>query len=384
MQKTISQIESEAACQNSTESASDQLYQTAFASWQQDTENVFSFCPPNPNPQTVFLEGIGMQKEDPAILERRALQRISNHFGILFLHQLLVPYFIILVCILLFSFTSTPLSYSLHDMVLYGSDGAVLITIILQTLFRFGVPLFIAAHKMKMPREVTFCHQDAPISAWLRTAAVTLCIFSVFGGVLMCFPETIIQVLTLGTLSHSILCMEPPYQLTYFLFILLCRPIFETILYHGSMLHVLRQFGDDTAVLLTAIFSAMMSENLLTGISAFALSLLAGREILRHQNILIGLFARYIYYILIFFGFHISIFQNDVPLPGRNIAVILIGMIGMLLCILLLWKAPFKGKKRFQSIRSTGKCCLTFLIQANLMTFCMFVAFALLIVTSIL
>ena len=43
MQKTISQIESEAACQNSTESASDQLYQTAFASWQQDTENVFSF-----------------------------------------------------------------------------------------------------------------------------------------------------------------------------------------------------------------------------------------------------------------------------------------------------------------------------------------------------
>lgn len=325
-----------------------------------------------------------MQKEDPAILERRALQRISNHFGILFLHQLLVPYFIILVCILLFSFTSTPLSYSLHDMVLYGSDGAVLITIILQTLFRFGVPLFIAAHKMKMPREVTFCHQDAPISAWLRTAAVTLCIFSVFGGVLMCFPETIIQVLTLGTLSHSILCMEPPYQLTYFLFILLCRPIFETILYHGSMLHVLRQFGDDTAVLLTAIFSAMMSENLITAISAFALSLLAGRGILRHQNILIGLFARYIYYILIFFGFHISIFQNDVPLPGRNIAVILIGMIGMLLCILLLWKAPFKGKKRFQSIRSTGKCCLTFLIQANLMTFCMFVAFALLIVTSIL
>jgi len=127
-----------------------------------------------------------------------------------------------------------------------------------------------------------------------------------------------------------------------------------------------------------------MSENLITAVFTFTLSLLTGRTILRHQNILIGLFARYIYYILMFFSFHISIFRNDVPLPGRNIAIIIIGIIGMVLCILSVWKTPFKGKQRFQSICSTGKCCATFLIQANLMTFCMFIALALLIVTLIL
>ncbi len=384
MQKTIPQTESEVSCQNTTESTSNQSYQTVFASWQQDTENVFSFCPPVPNPQATFLEGIGLQEEDPAILERRALQRISNRFGILFLCQLLIPPLIIPICILFFSFIDMPLFYSLHDIVLYGSDSAVLIILLLQKLFRFGVPLCIAACWIKMPKQIKFCHQKTPISVWLRTFAVSLCIFAAFGCILMCFPEATIQHLTLGTLSHSILCMSPPYQLTFFLFTLLFRPLLETIFYHGSMLHVLRQFGDNTAVLLTAIFSAMMSESLMIGISTFTISLLAGREILRYQNILIGLFARYLYSILIFFGFHISIFQNNIPLPGRNIAVILIGIIGILLCILLFRKVPFKGRQQFSSICSTGKCCLTFLIQANSMTFCMFVALVLLIITTIL
>lgn len=381
MQKTISHTES----QNNTEANSDQPYQVAFTSWQQEPNNVFSFCPPDPKPQTVFLEGMGLQEEEPAILERRALQRISNRFGILFLHQLLVPRFIMMICIFFFSFINNiPLAYSLHDTVLYGADGAVLFTIILRKLFRFGVPLCIAARWIKMPRQVILCHQKMPPSAWLRTFAVTLCIFSISGCILMCFPENITHYLTLGTLAHSILCMEPPYQLVCFLFALLSRPIFETMLYHGSMLHVLRQFGDNTAILLTATFSALMSENLITAVFTFTLSLLTGRTILRHQNILIGLFVRYIYYTLMFLSFHISIFRNDVPLPGRNIAIIIIGIIGMVLCILSVWKTPFKGKQRFQSICSTGKCCATFLIQANLMTFCMFIALALLIVTLIL
>lgn len=381
MQKPISHTKS----QNNTETNSDQPYQAAFISWQQKPNNIFSFCPSDSNSQTVFLDGMGLQEEEPSILERRALQRISNRFGILFLHQLLGPRFIMMICVFFFSFINNiSLTYSLHDTVLYGTDGAVLFTIILRKLFRFGIPLCIAAHWIKMPKQVTFCHQKTPSSTWLRTFAVTLCIFSISGCILMCFPENITHYLTLGTLAHSILCMSPSYQLTYFLFALLARPIFETILYHGSMLHVLRQFGDNTAILLTAIFSALMSENLITAVFTFTLSLLTGGTILRHQNILIGLFARYVYYILLFLSFHVSIFQNDVPFPFRNLAIIITGIIGIVLCILSVRKTPWKRKQQFQSIYSTGKCCVTFLIQANSMTLCMFIALALLIVTLIL
>lgn len=380
MPKTISHTES----QNNTAVHSDDPYQAAFTAWQQEPNNGFSFYAPDSKPQTVFLEGVGLQEEEPAVLERRALQQISNRFGILFLHQLLIPHFIMTICILFLSLIdSISLSYSLHDNVLYGTDGAVLFTIILRKLFRFGTPLCIASLWIKMPRQVTACHQKAPSFARLRTFAGTLCIFSLSGLILMCFPESTAHYLALGTLAHSILCMEPPYQGFYFLFALLFCPIFETLLYHGSMLHVLRQFGDRTAILLTAIFSALMSENLITAAFTFALSLLAGREILRYQNILLGLFVRFVYHILMFLAFHTSIFRDDIPFPGRNVSIILIGIIGILLYIISIRKAPFQKKQQFQSISSTGKCCMTFLVQANAMTFCMFLALASLIITLI-
>ena len=197
-------------------------------------------------------------------------------------------------------------------------------------------------------------------------------------------PESSIHYITLGALSHTILCMDTQHQIFYFIFVLIFRPIFETMLYNGSIMHVLRQFGDDTAVLLTATFSALMAENLVTGISTFAVSILAAREILRDENIYVGLFSRSVYYTLMFVLFHTSIFRNNVPIPNRMLWILIIGIVGMLLGTLVIWKAPFQGSKRFYSIRSAGKCSLIFLIQANLMTVCVFVSLALSVVSLIL
>lgn len=300
MQKTIFRTKSTIPCRDDAELASEQTYQIAFTAWQEQPGNEFSFRQPGSTTQAVFLEGMGLQEEEPAVLERRALQRISNQLGILFLHQLLSPYLVLIFCVVVFSLLGGSLSYSLHDNVLYGSNNLVLLTMILRKIVRFGVP------------------------------------------------------------------------------------IFETMLYNGSIMHVLRQFGDDTAVLLTATFSALMAENLVTGISTFAVSILAAREILRDENIYVGLFSRSVYYTLMFVLFHTSIFRNNVPIPNRMLWILIIGIVGMLLGTLVIWKAPFQGSKRFYSIRSAGKCSLIFLIQANLMTVCVFVSLALSVVSLIL
>lgn len=327
---------------------------------------------------------MGLQEEEPAVLERRALQRISNQLGILFLHQLLAPYLVLIVCVIVFSLLGGSLSYSVHDNVLYGSNDLVLITMILRKIVRFGVPIFMAKRLLKMPKTVTCCRQKTVPSTWIRTLGITMCVFFAFGMILNFLPESSIHYITLGALSHTILCLDTQHQIFYFAFVLIFRPIFETMLYNGSIMHMLRQFGDDTAVLLTATFSALMAENLVTGISTFAVSILAAREILRYENIYVGLFSRTVYYTLMFVLFHTSIFRNNVPIPNRMLWILVIGVVGMLLCIMVVWKAPFQGSKRFYSVRSVGKCYVTFLIQANLMTICVFVSLALSVISLIL
>lgn len=384
MQKTIFRTKSTIPCRDDAELASEQTYQTAFTAWQEQPSNEFSFRQPGSTTQAVFLEGMGLQEEEPAVLERRALQRISNQLGILFLHQLLAPYLVLIVCVIVFSLLGGSLSYSVHDNVLYGSNDLVLITMILRKIVRFGVPIFMAKRLLKMPKTVTCCRQKTVPSTWIRTLGITMCVFFAFGTILNFLPESSIHYITLGALSHTILCLDTQHQIFYFAFVLISRPIFETMLYNGSIMHVLRQFGDDTAVLLTATFSALMAENLVTGISTFAVSILAAREVLRYENIYVGLFSRTVYYTLMFVLFHTSIFRNNVPIPNRLLWILIIGIVGMLLGTLVIWKAPFQGSKRFYSIRSAGKCSLIFLIQANLMTICVFVSLALSVVSLIL
>ena len=253
---------------------------------------------------------------------------------------------------------------------------------ILRKIVRFGVPIFMAKRLLKMPKAVTCCRQKTVPSTWIRTLGITMCVFFAFGMILNFLPESSIHYITLGALSHTILCMDTQHQIFYFAFVLIFRPIFETMLYNGSIMHVLRQFGDDTAVLLTATFSALMAENLVTGISTFAVSILAAREILRDENIYVGLFSRSVYYTLMFVLFHTSIFRNNVPIPNRLLWILIIGIV--VLVIGYIWKAPFQGSKRFYSIRSAGKCSLIFLIQANLMTVCVFVSLAISVISLIL
>ena len=130
---------------------------------------------------------MGLQEEEPAVLERRALQRISNQLGILFLHQLLSPYLVLIFCVVVFSLLGGSLSYSLHDNVLYGSNNLVLLTMILRKIVRFGVPIFMAKRLLKMPKTVTCCRQKTVPSTWIRTLGITMCVFFAFGMILNFF-----------------------------------------------------------------------------------------------------------------------------------------------------------------------------------------------------
>lgn len=71
MQKTIFRTKSTIPCRDDAELASEQTYQTAFTAWQEQPGNEFSFRQPGSTTQAVFLEGMGLQEEEPAVLERR-------------------------------------------------------------------------------------------------------------------------------------------------------------------------------------------------------------------------------------------------------------------------------------------------------------------------
>ena len=67
MQKTIFRTKSTIPCRDDAELASEQTYQTAFTAWQEQPGNEFSFRQPGSTTQAVFLEGMGLQEEEPVV-----------------------------------------------------------------------------------------------------------------------------------------------------------------------------------------------------------------------------------------------------------------------------------------------------------------------------
>ncbi len=383
MQKTVSRSETEIIYQQDTELSADDAYQSAFQSWRQQTDHPFVLSDHPTKTPVTFLEGVGMQEEDPSMLLRRKLRRISNYMGSIFLSELVAPYLVSLVCIFAFSFCRLDVSYSIHDSILYGDDLPVLTTMILQELARYCVPLLIMRFWIRMPRQVTYCHQKTPVDGWLRTLAVTGCTFSTFSCFFMALPKTTGYDFALGRLHASLFGLSPTYQTIYFLFMMLCHPLLETILYNGTMLHTLRQFGDDTAVLLTALFAALMTQNLLTAGAIFTLSVLCSRMVLRYHNIFAALISRYIFYFLSFLNFYFFVFRGSVSSFLQNAVVLSIGLISMLICILLTWKAPI-SKSRMMTNSKVWKSTFQFVSQANLLTLAMGIALILSIIAVVL
>ena len=180
MQKTIFRTKSTIPCRGDAKLASEQTYQTAFTAWQEQPGNEFSFRQPGSTTQAVFLEGMGLQEEEPAVLERRALQRISNQLGILFLHQLLSPYLVLIFCVVVFSLFGGSLSYSVHDNVLYGSNDLVLITMILRKIVRFGVPIFMAKRLLNAKGRDLLPTKDNPFCVGSDVGHYDVCLFRIW------------------------------------------------------------------------------------------------------------------------------------------------------------------------------------------------------------
>lgn len=385
MPSTVLQSEKKPVNPVSVSQTASGSYETAFDAWQKQPGNVFACHLPEHNGnEIVFLEGVGIQEKDPAILERRAIENISNRFGILFLFQLLLPHLMILIAIFLFSFTDTTVSYSLHDNMLYGSDIAVFTTILLKKIFRFLIPIVIARKWIHMPKQVLFCHQKVPVLNLLKTLSATAVVFVVMNCWILCFPQYDANTIILGSDYRSIAYMEPPYQLAYFILILLFRPILETILYNGSILHVLRQFGDRAAILITAVLSACMAENLLMALSSFGVSCITGIAILKSGDFRSGLVIRLFYYLISFCTFHSAFFTDCMTMERRNSILVSLMFICLLIYLLPRKKPQIQQLKPKKTTLPTWRCCVIFLVQVNLLTFSTMVSVIISVTTLIL
>lgn len=224
--------------------------------------------------------------------------------------------------------------YCYSDGTVYGNQTAVLAILMLKTILKYLVPILIFRLTFRMPRRVAFhLKPDAP-REFPATIAVTLIIFAVTNVWMLFSPINFLSNSTLGEAYYTVSYMRPSYQMVYLVFELLTVSICKELFLHGEVLHVLRQFGDWYAIILTAILAVCVSHSWTTILMELTFSIVSGIAVLRSGSLIPSIFCRMLYHVMLFGLFTMEIWPNQTLQAYRPLFLFLVLLVGILLCLL--------------------------------------------------
>ena len=353
-------------------------YNKAFRAWRNNEKNEYAFRCRKREGEAVYVEGVGYHAQDPAAEERRAMIRINMIIGIGMLFYLLIEHLLPAILMSLVHLLGVDVSYCYSDGTVYGNQMVVLVILMLKTLLKYLVPICIFRRSFRMPRQVAYhlkpvVPRDVPISTF-----VTLVVFAVANVWLLFSPINVLRTSTLGSAYYTVSYMDHSYQIIYLLFELLMVCVMQEVLIHGDMLHVLRQFGDWHAIILTAFMAVCMTPSYATALMELTFAIVSGISVIRSGSLLVPILNRILYHLLLFLFFIMEIWPNQVLYSYRLLMMLGILLIGILGCLLLIrpskqnpalmpQKHYISGKERIRLLFHMGPLAIIFFLCALLM-----------------
>ena len=322
-----------------------EAYNKAFRTWRSSEKNEYAFRCRKRTKEAVYVEGKGYHEPDPAAEERRAIMQINMVTALLMGAAQVI---------------GLDVGYCYSDGTVYGNQTAVLAILMLKTILKYLVPILIFRLTFRMPRRVAFhLKPDAP-REFPATIAVTLIIFAVTNVWMLFSPINFLSNSTLGEAYYTVSYMRPSYQMVYLVFELLTVSICKELFLHGEVLHVLRQFGDwyaiilsggikndvlvdkyiqgreveIDAIILTAILAVCVSHSWTTILMELTFSIVSGIAVLRSGSLIPSIFCRMLYHVMLFGLFAMEIWPNQTLQAYRPLFLFLVLLVGILLCLL--------------------------------------------------
>ncbi|MGN1403778.1 MAG: type II CAAX prenyl endopeptidase Rce1 family protein [Ruminococcus sp.] len=353
-------------------------YNQLFRAWRNDATNEYAFRCRKREKEVVYVEGKGYHDVDPAVEERNTMLRINVVLGMAMLYYLLVENLLTAVLMGVAQLMGLDVGYCYSDGTVYGNQTAVLIILMLKTLLKYLVPILIFHFSFRMPCRMAYrVKPDAPREI-PASIAVTLVVFAVTNIWLLFSSANLLSFSTLGDAYYTVSYMHPAYQAIYLIFELFMVSILKEVMFHGEMLHVLRQFGDWYAVILTAVLTACATHSHVTLLMELTMSIVTGIAVLRSGSLLPGILDQLIYHVLLFTFFYLEISPNRILHTYRPLLMFAVLLAGVILCLtairptkkspaLLPQKHYLSSRERVQTLLHFGPLTIIFCLCVVLM-----------------
>lgn len=274
----------------------DEEYNVAYKKWRADGNNSFAYNYVNDTREHAYLDGRGFIEQSPDAIEKSSLMKNMSIIGTILVISLLIQTIGKYLYIYISKFLGCDVNYDIISGLSNASDGYIILMNYVIQIFGYVFPAILLMRFLKLPPVVIFPLKVINKDMHKIAIPAIMVMFTIGNYGIMLFEKV------LGVMDIKIT------ELTFFLpktqglavlsilLNLVISPIIIEFCLRGAIMQSLRQFGDDFALIITSIISALMIHNFTYSLCAFMLSLVIGYFVLRTGSLLTGIVMRIFFF----------------------------------------------------------------------------------------
>lgn len=266
-------------------SGQSQEYISTYKKWRKNPDNPFAYNYIRNKNEITFSESEGFVKTIPEEKEREVLSEVLYIFGTVLILSLFIQFVFSKILVAFLDIIGINIHNSFLNYSVYGGQKEVMAVMITVTILKFFLPMLIIKKNLKMPVKASLPCKLQSSKNLFFCIALSL-IVSVLTSISRAYSDTTREYFSFfNCYSKEFSLMNQAELVIYMFFDIVAVSIMTEFLFHGAVFQALRQFGDLYAVLVCAVFSALMSNDIASMLSVFAVSAVAGISVLRSGTV---------------------------------------------------------------------------------------------------
>ncbi len=327
VEKTINNCE---AVEQQVKQTQTSTYDRLLSEWQKQDGAAFSL------PQivqekrpTTFVEGKGFHAvTPPAVEEKKALGRIFAVIGKAMLAYLGIEYVLSFAVVQVLQLLHVDVTYYYDSGYICGNVWAVLLMLFIVKVVKYLVPIWILHRSFRMPKKVAVSLRPVQPMAMVQGIPLVMVAFAVMNLWRGINAYNMIRYSSIGTALQMLTYASRPYQVIYFFFDLILVTALVNLLFRAEILQVLRQFGDEFAVLVTSLLGVVMFHDAPAAPTLFLVYVICGCATLQSGSLWAGILNLFVYRLLLFSLFHFE-YLGGIWEKGKLIYLLILLAIGL-------------------------------------------------------
>lgn len=347
-------------------------YNEDYKKWRSGNGNRFGFKFTNDSQEFAYMDGAGYIEDSPEKSERKTISSICSLFAVALILSFAMGIAVRLFMVYILKLNGSIIEWDIFSGCISCSEPDKILIIIVSGLFSFSVPIIMLMIILKLPLSIAAPKSNISKATFIYTIPLMMAFF-VMSFYCYSFSNDIFQLIGFSNRSPMLFIPEDtrllPSAILYYLIIL---PVMTEFLFSGIILQSLRQFGDEFAIIVTSIFSAIFVHNLLDSGYTFILSIIISFIAVRTGSLFSAVFSRSIFLSIYFFAVGIqkvlSPEDSKIVLSWTLFLMILWGF--LLLKLLSVRHKSILNLRKHTSYCSIGKKYVSVFLSVAVLCFC--------------